>query len=175
MIFEEIHKDRNSQQSIFQGQISFGSHSQSTFLGSCISLILFSDRHRLGGLSHIVGRETSLGRYSLPEQAVDEMLRLQIRHGIDDPEFYLIGGSTSCRFVLEGLEYSLKRREVHYEKKDVLGSYHRKVILIPEERKVQIYRKGLKENSFDPRLFEQSIEHLRSYLNQCRFPDAHDK
>ncbi len=137
--FEYTEERVRGEESIHQGQVSFGTHSQFTYLGSCISLIVMSQYKNVGGLSHIVGRETILGRYNFAGQVLDYFKQLASKHG--PFSYYLVGGSDGCEFVLQDTEYQLNTRQLEYTKIDVLGLYYRQVLLIPSKRKVKIYKK----------------------------------
>ncbi|RJP34485.1 MAG: hypothetical protein C4527_02125 [Candidatus Omnitrophota bacterium] len=141
LCFEFIEKIIHGKETIQQGQVSFGEHSQSTHLGSCVSIIVLSKSRNVGGLSHVVGRETSIGDYNFAEMVIDYFQSLEKPFGPFD--YYAVGGSDNCLFVLEDVERQFNLRMIHYEKLDVLGMYYRHVLLIPQEHKLMIHKKSL--------------------------------
>ncbi len=143
MHIEYVKKRGNAEQTIYQGQISFGSHTQSTGLGSCICLILFSEKLKIGGLSHIVGHKTNIGPYNFPDDVIKQFQAHQARDGIKDPGYFIIGGSDPCAGILGTVEGELQKNNMKYALIDVLGRYHRQVILFPKESKITIYKETL--------------------------------
>ncbi|MGM5482713.1 MAG: hypothetical protein ACQESF_04590 [Nanobdellota archaeon] len=143
MIIEFDKEVYKTEQTIYQGQISFGYHTQSTYLGSCISIILFSKEFKIGGLSHIVGHKTKIGNYNLPNEVIEQFQAYRTEYRIKDPYYFIVGGSNSCKQILEMTKKELQKNEIKYSLGDVLGKYHRKVSLIPKKSKIKIYKKRL--------------------------------
>lgn len=132
---------------IEEGYFYFGREPQQTILGSCVSLILLSREKLLGGLSCIVGRE-SKGPFNYPDQVVKYFQEATKRYAIPDPKYYVVGGSDSCKWVLDMVLDECKKGHINCSDIDTLGSYHRQVLLAPEQGKIQIYRKARSSNSF---------------------------
>lgn len=142
MIIEYRESNIRADEIVYQGGICFGSHSQATHLASCVSIILHSEKQKIGGLSHITGYPTEMP-FNYPHQALDELNRLEHIHLIADPEYYLVGGSTKCRWVLDSTTKELDQRRIHYQVVDILGSYHRKVTIMPDESRIVIAKQPL--------------------------------
>ncbi|MEW6239080.1 MAG: hypothetical protein AB1656_27175 [Candidatus Omnitrophota bacterium] len=124
---------------ICQGQISFGAHTQLTYLGSCVSIIIFSLSRNAAGLSHVVGHVTQMGKYNLAWQVLDYYQQVLSKFGTF--EYYLIGGSDFCKHVLQETEDELAKRRIQYTKLDVLGNYYRRVLILPKERTIKLFKK----------------------------------
>ncbi len=130
---------QGGKQALQQGEVSFGDYSQSTHLGSCISIVVLSMHQNLGGLSHIVGRKTNFGAYNFVEEVLDYFTGLEQRYG--PFEYYVAGGAESCRFVLDEVEREFRHRSIPYTKLDVLGMFYRNLLLVPTTRTLYIHKK----------------------------------
>lgn len=122
-----------------QGEITFGETPQSTNLGSCLSLILYSKEKGLGGLSHIVGYGER-GRFKYIDEVLKEFNYLCDVNHITDQQYFLIGGSDNTPHVYENCIDTLDREGINITEQDVLGKYHRRVSLFPQEEKLFVYR-----------------------------------
>ncbi len=138
-IFEPVKTDKR----IGQAEISFGEFSQHTYLATCISIVVFSDEKRIGGLSHIVGRKTNIGPFPMPQETIDQLKIHIVNYCIIDPRYYIVGGMANCKHILEMTEGVLRMNRIEYDKVDVLGEKYRNIFLLPEERKLKILK-------FDP-------------------------
>jgi chemotaxis receptor (MCP) glutamine deamidase CheD len=124
-----------------EGEIYSGREISDTILGSCVSLVFYSESTMIGGLSCIVGRK-SKGPYNFASDVIGQFIAYQQENNIKDAEYFLIGGSNICKWVLDGIIIELDRKNMSYKEEDVLGlSMHRQVIFHPEQSKLQIYRK----------------------------------
>lgn len=124
------------------GDASFGPHSQKAILGSCLSLIIFSDEKRVGGLTHICCFETEK-YYCYPDQAIDYLISVESYHSIDDPEYFLVGGSSSTQSSINVYNQTISalvNRNVSYKKVDLLGSKFRVILLNPSETELLIHK-----------------------------------
>jgi hypothetical protein len=133
-----------SEEKIFVGQIAgFGSHTQSTHLGSCVSLILYSARLRKGCISHIGGSKHSMGPYNFPNEVLAYESELEKQYSIPDPFYYVIGGSDSSIPLAQMTEDELKEHKKRYKIVDVGGRFYRAVKLIPLEARIEIHKMSL--------------------------------
>lgn len=136
MIFQYIDNKLKVDERIYQGQISFGAHAQSTYLGSCVSIIALSNRGNFGGLSHVVGHRTSIGDHNLAHQVLDVF---QEREKTSGPySYFVIGGSERCRHVLDEVDAELGKRRIRHIKLDILGLYFREVYFFPRSRTIKL-------------------------------------
>jgi len=125
---------------IDEGYYHFGREPQRAILGSCVSLILLSRNKLLGGLSCIVGRP-SKGPFNYPSQVVEYFKKVSEFYELTDSEYYAVGGSDSCKWVLDRVLDECKKSSIHCSEIDTLGRFHRQVLLSPESGKIQIYKK----------------------------------
>jgi len=95
----------------------------------------------IAGLSHVVGHVTQLGKYNLAWQVLDYYQHALAKYGAF--EYYLIGGSDFCKHVLQETENELSNRRIYYKKLDVLGSYYRRVLILPKERTIKLFKKAI--------------------------------
>jgi len=123
-----------------EGQIYFGRDACDVILGSCISLVIFSDSTLLGGISHITGYSSS-GKYNYPKEVITQFRFFEEKYNLNDAVYRLVGGSDKCRQVIDMTIKELSDRHISYSEIDVLGSCHRQLILLPEQNKIKIYRK----------------------------------
>ncbi len=141
--FELANAHLRGDETIYQGQISFGPHSQLTYLGSCVAIIIFCKKWDYAGLSHVVGHKTRIGDFNLAHEVLDFYQKLAVEHA--PFEYYLIGGSDNCAHVLSNTETELKRRNITYRCLDVLGMSYRQVKIIPRDRTILLYKKRMDE------------------------------
>ncbi|MFW6220261.1 MAG: hypothetical protein ACOC3X_01170 [Nanoarchaeota archaeon] len=139
---EYINKLYKCKNIIHQGQISFGNYDQATYLGSCISLILFSSELKMGGLSHIVEHITNIGKYNFANEVIDKYLEIKKNYKLFDSKYYIVGGSSTCEHVFKNTKIELEKNNIKYKIIDVLGNYHRSICLIPKENTIKIFKKG---------------------------------
>jgi chemotaxis receptor (MCP) glutamine deamidase CheD len=122
------------------GFFHFGRDPQQTILGSCVSIIIASRQNLLAGLSCIVGRKSS-GPFNYPNAVLNYFQEYVEKYSLHGVQYCAIGGSDSNKWILDMVLNECKKRKIDCSLLDVLGSYHRQVLLIPEQGKIQIYKK----------------------------------
>ena len=128
-------------ETITQGQVTrFSQQTQMTWLGSCISLILFSEKEKKAIISHITGNNKH-GPFGMPDKVLDHYRSIDRR--IQDPEYLMIGGTDKAPLAYDLTTRELNSRCIDYIEADVLGEYHRRIIVIPTESLLQIHKTPL--------------------------------
>jgi len=141
MEFVYIKERPLGEEKISLGEISFSEKTQSTYLASCLSLIVHSPLRKIGGISHIVGSIDNMRKYefNLAGEAIEGFRKLLIEHQVYDPHYYLIGGTNRgihvTRKALEQIYkaniYIRNRDPLTGEITDILGDKYRDICLDP--------------------------------------------
>jgi chemotaxis receptor (MCP) glutamine deamidase CheD len=124
---------------IYQGEITeFNNNTKSTILGSCVSVILFSEELKKGCISHILGVKLEDKQFGLGKQVIEEYQNIEKKNSLKDAIYYIIGGSKNVPSAYDQTIYELEKKKIKYEIIDVLGKFTRKIMLIPKESKLLI-------------------------------------
>lgn len=131
----------NRGQRVEQGGVHVGFGPMHTILRSCLCVGMHHASSKVGGISHITGFSQEDGHS--PEGAVQLLLRALRRQGVEaaECEWFLLGGSEPARHVHDAAVACLKASGIGYETLDVLGRYHRKLMLDPAASLLQLYKK----------------------------------
>ncbi|MFW6256495.1 MAG: CheR family methyltransferase [Candidatus Sumerlaeota bacterium] len=127
---------------IQQGETYVGTEVQGTYLKSCMCVGFYHGERGIGAISHITafrddGAHTPAGALSELEK---KLKKFGLRPG--DCQCFLIGGVDKARHVYERTASELTRRGIPYKILDVLGEYHRKLLLDPSTGKLLLYKKA---------------------------------
>ena len=120
------------------GEMSFGKETQSTYLGSCISLILHSPSKRIGGISHIVGSTDKEYPFNTAEDVINQYYLIIKEHQILDPTFYLIGGTEKAFYTAKNSLEIINKHNIFISKFDILGDYYRNICYDPVNEIIEI-------------------------------------
>ncbi len=132
---------------IQQGEVHVGPEAQMTYLRSCVCVGLYHPGHHLGALSHITGFNENGGHDA--RGALGEIERRLARQGLrlEDCECFVIGGTDTARHVYDSTVRELRHRGLRFRELDVLGSFHRKLLLDPADGRLDLFKKPNAESS----------------------------
>jgi chemotaxis protein methyltransferase CheR len=125
---------------IQQGHVHVGPEPQQTYLRSCVCVGFYHPTRHLGALSHITGFSEH-GGHAAPT-AVREIESRLARYGLRlaDCECFVIGGAAIARHVYDSAVHELRHRGLQFRELDVLGSFHRKLLLNPKDGKLELFK-----------------------------------
>ena len=125
---------------VLQGQVHVGPEPQQTYLRSCVCVGFYHPTRRLGALSHITGFSEA-GGHSAPA-ALRELESRLTQHGLRlaDCECFVIGGAELARHVFDSAIRELRDRRLQYRELDVLGTFHRKLLLNPQDGTLALFK-----------------------------------
>jgi chemotaxis methyl-accepting protein methylase/chemotaxis receptor (MCP) glutamine deamidase CheD len=126
---------------IEQGAVCAGVMPQQVLLRSCICVGFYFAAARVGAMSHITGFAEEGGHD--PKGALDLLERALARQGLalGGAYCFILGGAGVARHVYDRTVEELARRKLTYEALDVLGRFHRKVLLEPEAGRLTLFKK----------------------------------
>ena len=117
------------------GEIYFGNEPVKTTLGSCVSIIMYSERESLAAVSHIVGHKNH-SEYSLSYEVLDKFEELFEQHYKVNPEYYVLGGVDNLKYIFYKTLDELVRRNKEFNVLDSLGDMHRTIIVCPQNAEI---------------------------------------
>lgn len=125
---------------IQQGQVHVGPEPQQTYLRSCVCVGFYHPTRQLGALSHITGFSEQ-GGHAAPT-ALREIESGLAQHGLRlaDCECFVIGGAELARHVYDAAVRELRDRRLPFRELDVLGAFHRKLRLNPQDGKLTLFK-----------------------------------
>ena len=96
----------------------------------------------LGALSHITGFGKDEGHDA--QGALREIEKRLLCHGLclKRCECFVIGGVDAARHVYDDVIGELNQQDLQFCELDVLGSFHRKLMLDPVEGKLDLFKKS---------------------------------
>ena len=138
-IVPSVIKDYHSVR-ILQGQVHVGPEPQQTYLRSCVCVGFYHPTRHLGAISHITGFSEQ-GGHAAPA-ALREIEHRLAPHGVElaDCECFVIGGAELARHVYDSAIRELRHRKLPFRELDVLGSFHRKLLLSPKDGNLQLFK-----------------------------------
>ena len=124
-----------------QGEVFVGKQAQLTLLRSCVCIGFYHAKRRLGAISHITGFQTQGGHS--PAGALQLLTQGLRQHGLlpDTCQCFLIGGDISSAPLYQSVCALLKKEQIPFEPVDVLGHYHRKILLDPAEGVLTLFKR----------------------------------
>lgn len=140
IVSEDFHA--HSAQRIQQGEVYVGTEEQGTILKSCTCIGFYNAGKSIAAISHITGFSQDAGHCA--EGALQAMKKGLRKHGLDfsDCECFLIGGATRARYVFDQVEATLRAAGIRYKEFDILGDFHRKLMLDPKTGLITLYKKS---------------------------------
>lgn len=137
MLVEIINSPRflRSEMNLGMKEIGLSHLSISTSLASCISIILYSELDKIGGMSHITGFGDEKYLFPYAKNVLDKYNELINELNIRKPNYYIVGGidnglnnSFNTIRVLKETMLELDKRKIKSELLDVGGSMYRSVL-----------------------------------------------
>ena len=127
---------------IEQGCVCAGGMPQQVLLRSCICVGFYFAEARKGATSHITGFGEQGGHD--PGGALAQLELALAGEGLEMAEGYcfLLGGADIARHVYDRTVKELGARGIRYETIDVLGRFHRKVLLEPMAARLTLFKKA---------------------------------
>lgn len=152
VIKEDIKFRYNSKKIADLGEIIIGKSNLNVFLGSCISIIFYSPKTQIGGLSHIAGYEKSIfkGKYLTTESVLNKYIEICNDKKISDPFFFLI--STMNIYHFEAIEL-FKKRQIKLITLLEPDNIHKHIEYNPSKQTIRYY--NLNPTSFPTNLIHE--------------------
>lgn len=163
-------------ENISLGEITFGSNTQSTYLASCLSLIVNSPSKKIGGISHIVGRKGNNNfDFNFAKDVIEEFNKKLLKYYIYDPEYYLVGGTNMGIHVTEraineidnaGIQI-VNKNKVYGKYNDILGEKYKDILYDPTKQLLLIHAYS-KNQKTDLEKIDQFYKRIENTLNSIK-------
>jgi chemotaxis methyl-accepting protein methylase/chemotaxis receptor (MCP) glutamine deamidase CheD len=127
---------------IQQGEVHVGPEPQQTYLRSCVCVGFYHSTLHVGALSHLTGFSEDGGHG--PRGALRELECGLGRYGVRlrDCECFVVGGTDAARHVYDSAIRELRHLGLPFRELDVLGAFHRKLLLNPADGRLELFKKS---------------------------------